>query len=290
MKQQKEPPQLSKLTATLKFNCKPDTKLLRDILVSHYLFVGNAAGQYSLQKIIAAMRGEEVIREAAPTQQAGDASWSTSSRRYDDRKAKGLGARTGSIGGSAIGTPTMQELLSRADTWEALIEANPFQLRDPKLLQELRKRGTLIVGDISDTMLEDLRDTLAQLFYKEGVGIGELAKEIDKIFPRTYWGRAEAIARTETTFAQETVTYKSYVENGVPGKRWITLFRNSRDSHAAVNGQVRPIDKPFSVGGASMMHPGDEGAPAEEVINCNCDVDPVFEGEFDIPEEPWTGG
>ena len=263
---------------------------MRDILVSHYLFVGNAAGQYSLQKIIAAMRGEELVREAAPTQQVGDASWSTSSRRYDDRKAKGLGARTGAIGDSAIGTPTLQELLSRADTWEALIEANPFQLRDPKLLQELRKRGNLIVGDISETMLEDLRDTLAQLFYKEGVGTAQLAKEIDKIFPCTYWGRAETIARTETTFAQEAVTYASYVENGVPFKKWVTLFRNSRDSHAAVNGQVKPIDKPFTVGGAKMQHPGAEGAPAEEVINCNCDVDPVFEGEFGIPEEPWTGG
>ena len=262
---------------------------MRDILVKHYMVVGNQAGQYSLQKIIASMRGQ-TIREAAPTQQVGDASWSTSSRRYDDRKAKGLGARTGAIGDSAIGTPTLQELLSRADTWEALIAVNPFQLRDPKLLQELRKRGTKIVGDISETMLEDLRDTLAQLFYKEGASIEQLSKEIDKIFPRTYWGRAETIARTETTFAQEAVTYASFAENGVPFKKWVTLFRNSRDSHAAVNGQVKQIDKPFPVGGAKIQNPGAEGAPADQVINCNCDVDPVFEGEFGIPEEPWTGG
>jgi hypothetical protein len=32
------------------------------------------------------------------------------------------------------------------------------------------------------------------------------------------------------------------------------------------------MDEPFTVGGASLMYPGDPAGPAEEVINCRCCV------------------
>jgi hypothetical protein len=46
-----------------------------------------------------------------------------------------------------------------------------------------------------------------------------------------------------------------------------TLDGNTRESHAAVDGQIREVDKPFSNG---LMYPGDPAGSAAEVINCRC--------------------
>lgn len=46
----------------------------------------------------------------------------------------------------------------------------------------------------------------------------------------------------------------------------------TRPDHVAADGQEVGLNEPFRVGGASMMHPGDFGAPASQVINCRCVV------------------
>lgn len=54
---------------------------------------------------------------------------------------------------------------------------------------------------------------------------------------------------------------------------WVTMRdSNVRDSHRAVHGQRREPGKKFSVGGATMLAPGDVSAPIEEWINCRCSL------------------
>jgi hypothetical protein len=59
---------------------------------------------------------------------------------------------------------------------------------------------------------------------------------------------------------------------GTQEKRWVAIFRNTRPSHAAAHGQVKPIDEPFEVGGSLMQAPmdGSLGAPTGEIVNCQC--------------------
>ena len=67
-------------------------------------------------------------------------------------------------------------------------------------------------------------------------------------------------------------------------------MRNTRDTHRSAHGQIQATDRPFFVGGVYMMHPCEPGAPAREVINCNCDSLPVFpEDVAQIPQKPWLG-
>ena len=92
--------------------------------------------------------------------------------------------------------------------------------------------------------------------------------------------RGENIARTETLSAFNTANYESLqqlTDHGVPReavkRTWVTSRDGrERETHADADGQQVGLDEPFQVGGVMMMHPGEMGAPAEEVINCRCSV------------------
>lgn len=56
-------------------------------------------------------------------------------------------------------------------------------------------------------------------------------------------------------------------------KRWVTIHDDRvRPSHVAVDGQARPLDGTFLVGGHALRYPGDPLAPPEERINCRCAI------------------
>jgi SPP1 gp7 family putative phage head morphogenesis protein len=88
--------------------------------------------------------------------------------------------------------------------------------------------------------------------------------------------RAETIARTEMLEAlarSKEEAFRQAIDTGAVQatqvkKRWIaTTDARTRDSHAAVNGEVVALDQPFSNG---LRYPHEEGAPVEEVVNCRC--------------------
>ena len=54
-------------------------------------------------------------------------------------------------------------------------------------------------------------------------------------------------------------------------KKWSARMRNTRDSHAALNGTEIPESEKFrTIWGNELRYPGDPEAPAAEVINCHC--------------------
>lgn len=292
-------PNQGDLTRQILGNVKPDERLIGSLLQAHYKAVGDLAGELATRRVIDAMMGRLRVGEAfgdvggatpPPNGEAFTLPWSTPSSRYDKRKAAGLGPRTGVGAPNQDGRTTLQERLARGEEWNATLGRLGFNLRDPQILAELYRRGTLIKGDVSRTMLEDLRDVLAQQFYKEGQSPAQVAKDIHRIFPMTYWGRAETIARTETGFAQQVVQQACFTRDGVPQKEWHASMRNTRDTHRSAHGQIQATDRPFFVGGVYMMHPCEPGAPAREVINCNCDSLPVFPADVvAMPQKPWLG-
>lgn len=89
---------------------------------------------------------------------------------------------------------------------------------------------------------------------------------------------ARRIARTETILAYNKATFDAgTVSAQLHGteltKEWLaTTDERTRHSHAAADGQVRPLAEPFTVGGAPLQFPGDPDGPPEETINCRCTV------------------
>ena len=270
------------------------------VITKHAMIAADAGGQLAVDKIHAAVLALAPKREAwddvAPSpgeypSQGIPSSfidpWDTPSSWYDARR-QGL-VRKGVIPENPDGKWTVQELLARGVGWGAEHGEFTFHLRDPLLIKELTNRGTRIVGEIGQTQLQDFRDILVQQFYKEGLGPKQLAQQVHVIFPHTYWGRGLTIAETETQFALQTTQFAAYRENGVDGKTWTAMMRDTREDHVAVNGITKPIDEAFLVGGTMMMHPGQDGAPAKQVVRCHCDLLPEVVLESELRATPWLG-
>ena len=92
--------------------------------------------------------------------------------------------------------------------------------------------------------------------------------------------RAETIARTEAHRALGAARNESIrqmlEQTGIDPEYvqqvWnATQDARTRDTHFAMDGQRRPLGRPFrSPSGALLMYPGDPKAPPEESINCRC--------------------
>lgn len=293
-----ETPREKTLTGAIRANCMPNQVALGEVLQKYILDAADAGGQAALDEsrpvILAALkrsgmkvRAQEAIPVPAlppsaesPIWKAIEAEWFAAGGPGDVRK--------GAIPLHEDMRSTVQELLSRGEGWNAG-EDFVFHLRDPELQRELLRRGEKIKGQVTDTMLSDFRDLMAQQFYREGLPPDQLALEIEYLFPTTYANRALTIAQTETGIAYGVVNHETMLRNGVDAHEWLTLGSNPRAAHAAANHQVRPIDQPFIVGGERLAHPSDPSGSAGNVINCHCDELPVLNDARYVPAKPWTG-
>jgi uncharacterized protein with gpF-like domain len=96
---------------------------------------------------------------------------------------------------------------------------------------------------------------------------------------RTLRYRGEVISRTESINALRAGQVESIAQaidtgevgEGETTKEWDSSGdARTRATHAAVDGQKRAFDQPFSVGGSALMYPGDPSGPAAETIQCRC--------------------
>lgn len=101
---------------------------------------------------------------------------------------------------------------------------------------------------------------------------------------------AERILRTETTRAYNLANFSQQekVAQDIPDmqKRWMaTGDGRTRQTHLNAHGQTVDVDKPFKIGGAELMYPGDPTAPPSETINCRCRTISI-PPDFDAVELP----
>ena len=133
------------------------------------------------------------------------------------------------------------------------------------------------VGLITNTSYQDV-NAVVDSALKAGKSTEEIRQAILQKYDNWKGYRAEAIARTET--ANAVNTGKQWGAENIATeydldleKQWVsTLDFDTRDSHRSANKQKRDLKKPFNVGGASLMNPGEYGGPPEETINCRCTV------------------
>ena len=106
-----------------------------------------------------------------------------------------------------------------------------------------------------------------------GLTYNEIARNISNATKAPY-ARAKTIARTEAGRVQERGTMdaakKALAKGADIAKKWsAVLDGKTRPSHRELDGQIREIDEPFTVGGKKAMNPHDFNDPSED-CNCRC--------------------
>lgn len=104
-----------------------------------------------------------------------------------------------------------------------------------------------------------------------GMSFQQVAKQLAGITDIGF-NNAVRIARTEGHRLQVQsamdACHKAKAKGADVVKQWdSTLDSSTRESHVAVDGEIRELDKPFSNG---LMFPGDPDGGAAEVCNCRC--------------------
>lgn len=87
--------------------------------------------------------------------------------------------------------------------------------------------------------------------------------------------RVTMIAENEANSMWNDADFVAAVNSGKTRKTWHTIIdRKTRDWHAEVNGQTKPIMEPFIVDGELLQFPRDEslGASGGNIVNCRCSV------------------
>lgn len=106
---------------------------------------------------------------------------------------------------------------------------------------------------------------------RQGLGEVAAAKVLAARIKRFSIARAARIARTEQSQAANLASNSYAKANGLKKKVWMSAQQErTRPAHYAANGQTRPMNQPFIVGGERLQHPGDPNGSAANVINCRC--------------------
>lgn len=125
----------------------------------------------------------------------------------------------------------------------------------------LDQRAELFSRSINNTTFKLLKKEFARS-QELGEGRKELIKRIEGVYSDYSKNRAKMIARTEVHAAVQSSTLEGYYQAGMTIKIWVAVMdEDTRDEHAEMDGEERPINMPFSNG---------EQFPSS--INCRCQI------------------
>jgi len=174
-----------------------------------------------------------------------------------------------SIGKDAFG-PVLQYLLAEAGQ-DAINLAGGEQAFNVNadIRTWLDNRTGIFLRVINDTTFKQLEKQ-----FEESIDANEDRETLIQRIQDTYGNinkhRAGTIARTEVHNSTQYGALEGYKQAGLGIKIWVSVIDgHTRDSHAYLDGEERPLDTPFTNG---LMFPGDPKGDAGEVINCRCTI------------------
>lgn len=170
--------------------------------------------------------------------------------------------RTALLSGSQVASLFRDLGLSMPVNW-TIFDTRAVELIETRLTK---------IGGLVDTIRSHLDDTIGTAI-RDGLSERDAADLIRNQYQYNA-SRAATIARTEIGNVLSDSRMESYKSLGVQTTEWLTARDDRvRDSHK-IDGEVAAIGERFSNG---LTQPNEEGAPADEVINCRCLAVPVTE-------------
>ena len=146
---------------------------------------------------------------------------------------------------------------------------------NPAVTEALIRREIRLAEGVTSTLAADVKAAIARVLPGDA-SIADLQNAIRETLPevedsvRGVFGsrdsRALRIARTESAGAAGTARIQQFTADGVTQIEWSSQEDDVvRESHQHVDGEVVALGTQFSNG---LKWPHEDGAPAEEVINC----------------------
>lgn len=155
---------------------------------------------------------------------------------------------------------------------------------ESRVAQETIRQLAEKMEGVIRTTEDDLRRQVQQGL-QNNESVGTIAGRIRQYVEDDGEHRAETIAQTTVTGGFESQQLEAFRTAGFEGKRWLTQRDDRvRESHQDAGRQQRPLDVPFTVGGAQLMYPSDPNGPSDEVVNCRCTMVPIKDLERTDPE------
>ena len=165
-----------------------------------------------------------------------------------------------------VSLPFFTTIVEKRGKRAAALVGSTFEMTT-EVVKFIKDKTMLFADQVNDTTKNKLKKTLAE-GVAEGEGVPKLTSRVNEVFDsRTKW-ESERIARTEVLGSSNGAELEAYKQSEVVEKKeWsATMDDRVRDAHAAMNGEVRLLDKPFSNG---LMFPSEP--------NCRCAILPVVE-------------
>lgn len=162
------------------------------------------------------------------------------------------------------------------DYIKGLTGVNVGRYSAPNASRATRRAYNRATGEtyVSNAVLRELEKGI-----KKGEGIPKLAKRVQSVSNRSR-NNARLVARTEITRYQNSARLDSFDDARRQGlqldKQWAaTADSRTRDSHAAIDGEIVGLDDAFSNG---LEYPGDPNGSPAEACNCRCVLVPILKG------------
>jgi HK97 family phage portal protein len=165
--------------------------------------------------------------------------------------------------------------------YETVIEPS-FDVLPQKVLQYVKGRGEMI-REVAENARRDIQGAVEDAI-REAVENGYSEAETANVLQEKLKGklanidkRTRTIARTEVHSAFSAGRKDAMDETEPDRKIWISARDgNVRDDHQAKDGQIVGWEDKFSGG---LSRPLDPDAPADEVINCRCIMEAIYDDE-----------
>lgn len=150
---------------------------------------------------------------------------------------------------------------------------------DPQQLNAIRTFMVSRMADITERTASAIVSELGLVIIGAQSPSDAIAAIADRLDDRS---RATTVVRTEIgrVFSVAANERMQQARELVPGiqKQWRRSGKiHSRLNHDAIDGQIRDVDQPFTLGnGIEIMFPRDPSAPPSETINCGCESLPYM--------------
>lgn len=169
--------------------------------------------------------------------------------------------------------------IEQARNFRSSIGLTERQVMAVQSFRQLLERGSL------EALTRNLRDRRFDGTVRRAASTGEpltasqIAQMVDRYQQRFVRFRSEVIARTEAlraVHAGHDEGFRQAIDDGQVAqgqlmRTWVTARDDRvRDSHQALDGQVRGLDEVWQGATGSLRFPGDPAAPVSETAQCRC--------------------